>query len=103
MGNKLRDSAKGQVCNIRIPGVCNHDKDTTVLAHLNGSGTGTKYGNEYEVLDVLGSFACFDCHDAVDGRRRTMYSPDVLEFMHMQGMVRTIIWWAENGYIEVSK
>ena len=40
--SKLRESAKGQPCMVRIPGVCNGNPETTVLAHLNGGGMGMK-------------------------------------------------------------
>ena len=36
--SKLRKSAKGQLCLVRLPGVCNHNAETTVLAHLGGAG-----------------------------------------------------------------
>ena len=29
----LRKAAKGQMCQIRIPGYCNHNPETSVLAH----------------------------------------------------------------------
>ncbi|WP_157795538.1 nuclease domain-containing protein, partial [Escherichia coli] len=29
----LRKAAKGQICQIRIPGYCNHNPETSVLAH----------------------------------------------------------------------
>ena len=41
----LRKAAKGQMCQIRIPGYCNHNPETSVLAHyrLAGAcGTATK-------------------------------------------------------------
>lgn len=38
----MRNSAQGQPCLVRIPGVCNHDHATVVLAHINGGGMGTQ-------------------------------------------------------------
>lgn len=29
----LRKAARGQMCTVRIPGYCNHDPETSVLAH----------------------------------------------------------------------
>ncbi|BBI46989.1 hypothetical protein KPSA1B_105772 [Pseudomonas syringae pv. actinidiae] len=34
---KLRASAKGQDCTVRIPAICNYNPETTVLAHLPGA------------------------------------------------------------------
>ncbi len=35
----LRKAAKGQMCQIRIPGYCNHNPETSVLAHYRLAGT----------------------------------------------------------------
>lgn len=41
--SNLRKEAKGRECQVRLPGICNHNPETTVLAHyrmagLNGVG-----------------------------------------------------------------
>ncbi|CAD5376732.1 conserved hypothetical protein [Pseudomonas sp. OF001] len=61
---KLRDSARGQDCAVRLPGVCNWNPETTVLAHL---PCGTK-GVGMKGLDTVAVYACSACHDAIDGR-----------------------------------
>ena len=60
--SKLRDSARGQECQVRLPGICNFDRATTVLAHLNGGGMAMKQS------DLFGAYSCSSCHDIVDGR-----------------------------------
>ena len=70
--NKYTKSARGQDCQIRIPGVCNRDPATTVPAHLNGAGMGIKHP------DIFIAYSCSDCHDFVDGRNR----PDAI-MMHL--------------------
>lgn len=62
---KLRDSARGQECTLRIPGVCNFNPETTVLAHL---ACGQK-GMGLKSPDNMAVFAC-SCHDLLDGRRQ---------------------------------
>ena len=65
---QLRDSARGESCTLRIPGVCNHSPDTVVLCHLRDlapSGVGMKPD------DTAAVYACSDCHDLIDGRRKT--------------------------------
>lgn len=60
---KITDSAKGEDCTLRIPGICNGNPETTVFAHLPGNkGTGTKNH------DIFGVYACNKCHDWIDGR-----------------------------------
>ena len=83
--SKLRDAARGQICQIRIPGLCSHNPEETVLAHFRmDCGVGMK------PLDLCGSWACATCHRAVDGQMKTGYTRDQLDLMHLQGMYRTI-------------
>lgn len=58
---KITNSAKGEDCTLRIAGVCNFNPETTVFAHMNGGGMGTKHN------DIHGCYACSDCHDWLDG------------------------------------
>ena len=60
--SKITDSARGEQCQVRIPGVCNRDPATVVFAHLNGGGMGMKHP------DYEGAYCCSACHDVVDGR-----------------------------------
>ena len=61
--NKIRESAKGEHCSLRIPDVCNHNPETVVFAHLPGhKGVGTKNH------DLFGVYACSECHNWMDGR-----------------------------------
>ena len=63
--SKITDSARGQACLIRIPGVCNRDPETTVFCHEpKGSGLSMKWP------DTEGCYGCSDCHDLDDGRTK---------------------------------
>ena len=84
----LRKLAKGQPCMIRVPGVCNRNPETTVLAHYRLAGT---CGTGIKPPDHLGAWACSACHDAVDGRVRSTWSRCELRLMHAEGVFRT---WA---------
>jgi len=90
--SKLRKSAQGQDCHLRIPGVCNYNPETTVLAHIRrgNAGIGMK------PPDVCGVFACSGCHDWLDGRVRqeTLNDQYILD-----GHLRTLKFWDDNGYI----
>lgn len=59
---KYRDAARGQQCTMRLPGVCNGDPETTVLAHRNGAGMGMK-APDHDAADV-----CSNCHRCLDER-----------------------------------
>lgn len=84
---KARKLAKGQPCMIRIPGICNGNPETTVLAHYRLAGY---CGTGMKPPDEMGALACSACHDAVDGRsdpRR--YQQSVIRLMHAEGVMRT--------------
>jgi hypothetical protein len=85
---KLTKAARGRECQVRVPGVCNGNPETTVLAHFRMSGT--RCGVGLKPNDLQGAWACSSCHDAIDGRRKTEFKSDELRVMHLEGMVRTI-------------
>lgn len=60
----LRDSARGERCTLRIPGVCCGDSDTVVLCHLPFGGRGVAR----KAPDNHAAYGCRSCHDALDGR-----------------------------------
>lgn len=91
----LRKSAKGRDCTVRIPGVCNFDPETTVLAHLGGGGMGMKRN------DIHGAFCCSSCHRVIDGVEQTLISKSMLKIYHLEGMVRTQEIWLKEGFIKV--
>ncbi|MCF6442043.1 DUF1364 domain-containing protein [Pseudoalteromonas luteoviolacea] len=93
---KLRNSAKGQECQVRIPGVCNGNPETVVLAHVGkGSGMGQKCD------DIHATFCCSACHDEID-RRTRKHSLDFVEQCAYEGMVRTQCIWLEQDLIKVA-
>jgi hypothetical protein len=85
---KLTKAARGRECQVRVPGVCNGNPETTVLAHFRLSGT--RCGVGLKPNDLQGAWACSACHDAVDGRAKTGFNSEELRVMHLEGMVRTI-------------
>ena len=92
--SKIRQSAKGEDCQVRLVGVCNGNPKTTVFAHLGGGGMGTK------MPDLFGSYCCSSCHDVIDGRRHTTMSPDEIKLDFYDGMVRTQLILIEKGLIK---
>jgi hypothetical protein len=86
--SKLTKAARDRDCRVRVPGVCNRDPETTVLAHFRL--TGTRCGVGLKPHDLQAAWACSACHDAVDFRSKTEFSRDELRVMHMEGVVRTI-------------
>lgn len=94
----LRKLAQGRDCQVRLQTVCNFNPETTVLAHyrLHGlSGIGMKSP------DLFGAWACSDCHDAIDGRRRTVFSPSEIAQAHLEGVMRTQYALILEGVVKV--
>lgn len=92
----LKKEAKGRDCQIRIPGVCNFNPYTTVLAHYRLAGI---CGMGMKPNDYVAAISCSSCHDAVDGRIKTQYTRDELKLMHAEGVFRTLEIWKKEGLI----
>ena len=94
---KWRDAAKGQDCTMNLPR-CNHNPETTVLAHRNGAGMGTK-ASDHDSADM-----CSVCHDVYDGRVKfTAYYPfskEELESRFEAARLKTIINRLERGILK---
>ena len=61
----LRQLARGQNCQVRLPG-CLHSFETVVLAHVRRGGTA---GIGQQPPDLCGVYACAACHDLIDARK----------------------------------
>lgn len=82
---KLTKAARGRECQVRIPGVCNGNPETTVLAHYrmaSTSGIGSK------PHDLQGAWACSTCHDVCDGRSKAV-DRETARHYHAEGVMRT--------------
>ncbi len=94
--DKYTRSARGQLCQIQIPGICKEapDNETTVLCHLNGGGMAFKNNN------IHAAYGCNYCHDAVDGRVRVKSSTrEEIELMFLEAVIRTQIIMIEEGVL----
>lgn len=85
---KLTKAARDRDCQVRVPGVCNGNPETTVLAHYRLAGTS---GMGCKPNDFQGAWACSACHDYVDGRRGSRRADDrlVARQLHAEGVMRT--------------
>ena len=100
MSKKITDSAKGEDCTIRLS-VCRNRTDTTVFAHLNnlrfGKGRGIKAAQEDingKRIDI-GAYACFECHQQLDG----VYG-DEIYLAHLEGSIETQMKLIKKGLIK---
>ena len=77
---------------------CNHNSETVVLAHYRMSGT---CGIGIKPPSLLGAYACFDCHQVIDGRRTIEgYTKTELRLSHAEGVMRTLYALIKQGKIK---
>ncbi|WP_321946556.1 nuclease domain-containing protein [Paraburkholderia sp. J10-1] len=66
--SKITDSARGEECTLRLPGICSYDREQTVWAHANILDGGKALGKKLKRVDHLGAYACYFCHMILDGQ-----------------------------------
>ena len=76
--NRISRSARGKNCTARIPGVCSHDPETTVLGHAPFAG---KFGSRNQWW--WSAYVCNNCHDVLDDRDR-----------HLTREEKNLVWYA---------
>lgn len=92
---KITGSARGEDCQVRLEGVCNFNEETTIPAHLNGAGMGTKHN------DIFIAYCCSNCHDVLDGKVASKFhSLTELALRHHEAVVRTQYILLEKGLIK---
>ena len=87
----LRKKARGQECQVRLPGICNSDPETTVLAHIRLIGIS---GMGLKAPDLLGAWACSKCHAYCD-----LWSDPETKVAFARGVYRTINKLIDEGTI----
>jgi len=95
----IRNAAKGEMCTLQFPGLCNFDPETTVFAHYPDE----VHGIGQKGSDLNGGFACSACHDIIDRRNRAYeaFTEAQLEKAMRRSMKRTLEGLVELGVIEI--
>lgn len=97
--HRIRDSARDEECHVRLRLICNGRRDTTVWAHW--PGLDGDRGMGMKAVDLCGAYACFDCHNAIDGRallpEGITRTEVVLDFFH--GHMRSLVTLARKGLV----
>lgn len=97
---RIQAAARGEMCTIRIPGICNHDPATTVLCHVRRKWN---CGVALKPADTHAFFGCSACHAVHDGQRISNFSRQDLTNMALDAVLRTHDRLAEKGLIEVKQ
>ena len=90
---KWREAARGQDCTMNLPG-CNGNPETTVLAHRNGAGMGTK-ASDHDAADM-----CSSCHSSFDGATDIDFDSYEMAERFEIGRLKTIINRLERGIVK---
>ncbi|EGF11164.1 bacteriophage protein [Neisseria bacilliformis ATCC BAA-1200] len=98
--SKITESARGEQCLVRLPGICNRNPETTVFAHYRLAGY---CGTGIKPPDFMGVYACSNCHDICDGRVKTDLDADEIRTAFAEGVMRTLAKLAEKGLIEIKE
>lgn len=86
---KLKNSARGQDCTLRLIGTCNSNPETTVLAHIGRSrGMGIKCDDSFAV------FACSSCHSKIDRDSKESNASDLI-----RALEETQSYWFNEGLL----
>lgn len=93
--SKIRKSAKGENCTVRLVGICNRNPETTVFAHYRLPGY---CGTGIKPPDFMGAYACSACHDEADRRTRHLEA-DFVRTAFAEGVMRTLVRLAEKGLL----
>lgn len=97
--SKITRSARGQPCQIRLPG-CDGGGPTTVFCHYSLSGLS---GMAIKSGDVFGAYGRYTCHAIVDGhlKRPAEYSRADVRLAHAEGCFRTQALLVAQGLVNV--
>lgn len=89
---RIRDSARGEDCTVRIPGICTGNSEHTIWSHAPFGAAGK--GRGIKAIDLAGAYACGACDAAIDGQRALPAGYDraqaLLDWMfgHLRSLVR---------------
>lgn len=93
ISTKLRNSAKGQDCTLRLPGTCNFNPETTVLAHLESGQKGVGMKGP----DNIAAFLCANCHSFYDSFQRSQIPASDL----LRALAETQAIWIASGLMVI--
>lgn len=94
----IRDSARGEACEIRLPG-CDGGGETTVWCHLPEAVAGRGLG--LKGIDILGAFGCRNCHDIADRRapRPARMTEHDIALAFYRALARSVVKLRQKGLV----
>lgn len=97
--SKIRESANGEDCQVRLVGVCSFDSTKTIWSHARW-GAGGK-GGALKALDVAGAYCCTDCDAAFDQLRGAgALTREQIDLDWFHGHLRSLVILKQKGLIK---
>lgn len=97
--SKIRESARGEDCTVRIPGICHYQPEYTIWSHFRGLAGGKGMGIKSH--DACGAYACTACDAVYDGQRprpEGMTKEDV-DLAWLKGHILSLVKLIKKGLI----
>lgn len=91
----ITNSARGENCTIRLPGVCNGNPETVVFAHLNK----VRFGSGRGIKSDFGAYCCHSCHSEIDSRTMAVEDRRDVYIAHLEGVIETLMKLKEKGLV----
>lgn len=95
--SRITQSARGEECQVRIPGVCSHDNEKTIWSHARWGAGGR--GRSIKAIDLAGAYCCTDCDAAYDGQRKTQYTRQEIDIDWFMGHMRSLVILQQKGLV----
>jgi hypothetical protein len=94
--SKIRESARGEECQVRLVGVCTGDPATVIWSHARWETAGR--GKGLKAPDIAGAYACTACDAAYDGQRRVIgMNRDDIDLAWCLGHFRSLLILCKKG------
>ncbi len=95
----IRDSARGEECLVRIPGICTYDPEKTIWSHARWPDAGK--GGATKAIDVAGAFCCTACDSVFDGQTPPPagYTRAQVDADWCMGHFRSLVRLAQKGLL----
>lgn len=95
--SRITQSAHGEECQVRIPGVCSHDPEKTIWSHARWGAAGR--GKSIKAIDLAGAYCCTACDAAYDGQLKTRYTRQEIDFDWCMGHLRSLVILQQKGLV----
>lgn len=97
--SRITESARGEDCQVRIPGICTHDPATVIWSHARWGAAGR--GKAIKATDAAGAYACTSCDAVYDGQRKPPegMTREQVDLDWCMGHFRSLVLLAKKGLI----